>query len=159
MLERFELSEGVLAIVFHDENTRFTGVAQLDEPTNIRRSRLALGGALVTMGVLHVVAPKPFEQMIPESLGAPRLWNRLAAATEAASGALLLSKRPEQRRLGGALATATFVGVYPANIKMALDAGPPTAGWWAAGTWARLPLQFPLIAWALRHAKGSDATH
>lgn len=120
----------------------------------MKRSRIALGGALVSMGVLHVVAPKPFERMIPEVIGAPRFWNLLAAATETASGALLLSKRPERRRLGGALATATFVGVYPANIKMALDAGSPTSSRWAAGTWARLPLQFPLIAWALRHAKG-----
>lgn len=111
------------------------------------------------MGVLHVAAPKPFERMIPEALGAPRVWNLLSAAAETTSGALLLSGRPERRRLGGALATATFVGVFPANIKMALDAGSPTSSWWAAGTWARLPLQFPLIAWALRHAKGPDARH
>lgn len=111
------------------------------------------------MGVLHVAVPKPFERMIPDVLGAPRLWNLLAAATETTSGALLLSKSPEHRRLGGTLATATFVGVFPGNIKMALDAGRPTGSWWAAGTWARLPLQVPLIAWAFRHAKGSGATH
>ena len=111
------------------------------------------------MGVLHVVAPKPFERMIPEALGAPRFWNLLAAAAEATSGALLLSKRPEHRRLGGTLAAVTFVGVFPGNIKMAVDAGSPTASWLAAGTWARLPLQVPLILWAKRHAQGPAARH
>ncbi|MEO6989500.1 MAG: hypothetical protein ABI239_12740 [Aquihabitans sp.] len=133
----------------------------MEHPENrtTRRSRIALGGALITMGALHVAVPKTFERMIPDALGAPRFWNLLSAATETASGALLLSGRPERRRLGGALATATFVGVYPANIKMALDAGRPTSSWWAAGSWARLPLQFPLIAWALRHAKGPGARY
>ena len=106
-----------------------------------------------------MVVPKPFERMIPAAIGAPRLWNLLAAAAEATSGALLLSGQPERRRLGGALATATFVGVYPGNIKMALDAGHPTSSWLAAGTWARLPLQLPLILWARRHAKASAARH
>lgn len=120
-----------------------------------RRSRRRLGGFLVGMGVLHVVMPEPFVAMVPRPLGAPRFWNLLAAAAETTSGALLLSGDPQKRRLGGTLATATIVGVYPANIKMALEAGRPTSIY-AAGTWLRLPLQFPLIAWALGHARAPE---
>lgn len=68
-----------------------------------------------------------------------------------------MASRPDRRRLGGALPTATMVGVYPANM-MALEAGPPTRSLYAAGTWLRLPLQVPLVAWTWRHAAGPSAS-
>jgi uncharacterized membrane protein len=107
------------------------------------------------MGVLHVVVPKPFEAIVPDALGHAKGLNLLAAAAEAGSGALLLSPSAAGRRLGGLLATATIVGVYPANIDMALKAGRPTNPY-AIGTWLRLPLQFPMIRWAWRHARGPE---
>jgi uncharacterized membrane protein len=118
-----------------------------------RRSRVVGASALVGMGVLHVVAPKPFLAIIPRWLPAPKALNLAAGAAEAASGALLLSKDPQRRRLGGALAAATIVGVYPANIQMAVDVGRPTKAFdW--GIWFRLPFQLPMITWALGHARG-----
>lgn len=107
------------------------------------------------MGVLHVVVPKPFEAIIPDFLGRKRELNLLAAATEATSGVLLLSPSPRTRRLGGLGATATFIGVFPANVNMAVKAGTPTDVF-SIGTWLRLPLQLPLIAWAWRHARGQE---
>jgi uncharacterized membrane protein len=44
-----------------------------------------------------------------------------------------------------------FVLVFPANLKMALDAGLPRRGLPLASAlvaWLRLPLQVPLILWA-----------
>jgi uncharacterized membrane protein len=111
---------------------------------------MALGGMLVFMGVLHVVVPKPFEKMIPKPLGAPRFWNLLTAAAEAGAGGMLLCPSPELRRKGAWLALLTVVGVYPANIKMAIEAGPPTSVE-ALGLWLRLPLQYPLARWTYRH--------
>ncbi len=106
------------------------------------------------MGVLHFVMPKPFVAIVPKWLPAPKALNLLAGAAEATSGALLLSKEPARRRLGGALSTATIVGVYPANVQMAVDAGRPrTAFEW--GAWFRLPLQFPMIAWAIRQTRAA----
>jgi uncharacterized membrane protein len=118
-----------------------------------RRLRLRVGGGLVFMAVLHVLVPKPFLQIIPKRLGAPRFWNLAAAAAEGAAGGLLLSSDPEKQKVGGALATATFVAVYPANISMALQAGRPTSPA-AIAAWLRLPLQFPMIASGIRLAKG-----
>ena len=54
------------------------------------------------------------------------------------------------------MATATIVAVYPANIKAAVDAGPPVNPV-AALTWLRLPFQVPLFTWALGHAGLSPA--
>jgi uncharacterized membrane protein len=56
---------------------------------------------------------------------------------------------PRTRRLGGLLAAALFVAVFPANVKMALD--------WSdrsllerIAAYGRLPLQIPMVIWALR---------
>lgn len=120
------------------------------ESTKRRRLRQRAGRSLLGMGILHVVAPKPFVAIIPKALPAKRALNLLAAAAEAGAGALLLSSDAEKQRLGGLLATATIVGVYPANIDTAIRAGRPTT---VAGAvpWLRLPLQFPMIrtTWSL----------
>jgi uncharacterized membrane protein len=106
--------------------------------------RLRVGGGLAFMSLVHLVAPKPFYAMIPKKLGSPKFWNLVAAAAEGTAGGLLLSKDPKLQRAGGALATATIVGVYPGNIKMAIDAGPPTSPK-AIAAWLRLPFQLPMI--------------
>jgi len=115
-----------------------------------RRARI-LAGALVFMGVLHFVAPAPFERIVPRFLGRPRTWVYLSGVAELASG--ILTAVPRTRRTGALLATATIVAVYPANWQMALDSGLPprdAAGW---GAWLRLPLQVPMIRFAWKIAQ------
>ena len=121
-----------------------------DEDPARRRSRRRLAAMLVTTGVLHFVAPRPFMAIVPRALGRPRFWVHASGVAELVSGLLLLDRRTE--RVGGAAATATIVAVYPANIQMALDSGAPTDAK-AVFAWLRLPMQLPLIAWALRHAR------
>jgi len=123
------------------------------ESSGYRKLRLRVGGGLVFMAILHVLVPKQFTKIIPKRLGAPRFWNLAAGAAEGAAGALLLSNDPEKHKVGGAIATATFVAVYPANINMALQAGAPTNPA-AIAAWLRLPMQFPMIASGIRLAKG-----
>ena len=56
--------------------------------------------------------------------------------------------------LAGLLATAAFfVGVFPANVQMAVDRRRRPAPQKAAAI-ARLPLQVPLVLWARSVAKG-----
>ena len=102
------------------------------------------------MGVLHFVAPGPFERIVPRALGRPRLWVHLSGVAELASG--ILVALPATRRTGGLLATATIVAVYPANWQMAIDEGLPPRTALGVGAWLRLPLQIPLIRWAWRVA-------
>ncbi len=119
-------------------------------PAASERSRLGLAALLVLMGVLHFVVPAPFEKIVPRWLSHPRLWVGISGVAELVSGALLAGRRT--RRLGGYVAAATIVAVYPANVQMALDAGMPddAMGWFS---WLRLPLQLPLIRWALRQTR------
>ncbi|MGI8662459.1 MAG: DoxX family protein [Acidimicrobiales bacterium] len=102
------------------------------------------------MGVLHLVVPKPFDKIIPRWMpGNPRAWTYASGLWELSSAALLAM--PRTRRLGAYVAAATFVAVYPANVQMAIDNAPSTL--FGLGLWARLPLQFPMIAWALKHRR------
>lgn len=109
-------------------------------------ARLAalLGGA----GVAHLVAPKPFDSLIPAALpGSPRAWTYASGVVELALAAALL--HPRTRRPGGRAAAAYFVAVFPANVKMARDFRDRPAPLGALAN-ARLPLQIPLVWWALR---------
>jgi uncharacterized membrane protein len=108
----------------------------------------ALAGLLTVAGIAHFVAPKLFDDIVPRSLpGSQRNWTYLSGAVELAVGAAVAV--PRTRRLGGLLAAGLFIAVFPANLKMAID--------WAdrplpqrALAYARLPLQLPLILWALK---------
>ena len=64
-------------------------------------------------------------------------------------------------RVGAWLTTALLVAVFPANVQMALDAGTERqavpdmpVGRFRSIALARLPLQLPLVGWAVRVAKG-----
>lgn len=116
-----------------------------------RRSAAVLSGALATMGVLHMVAPQPFDQLIPDWLpGSARTWTYGSGVLELAVSGLIAA--PATRRRGGLVAAALFVGVFPGNVQMAVD--------WSDRSvveqllaYGRLPLQVPLVLWALRVAK------
>lgn len=130
-----------------------------DEASADRRRRLGLAGLLGGMAVLHVAQPKPFVAMVPDWIpGDPELLNWVATAAEGGSALLLANRRTA--RLGGWAALATFIGVYPANIQMALDGTAPdgVSGPLAsrAALWARLPLQFPLFWWAWKVSQAAQ---
>ena len=110
---------------------------------NSQRPARFLAGALGTMGVLHLAVPKPFDELIPASLpGSRRAWTYGSGVAELAVGVAVAV--PRTRRLGGLAAALLFLGVFPANVKMALDASShrPRGARWRG---ARFPLQGPLI--------------
>ena len=120
-----------------------------------RASVVPLIGLLMGAGTLHVVHPRSFDAFVPQALSNPRLWTYASGAAEITGAALLA--RPRTRRLGGWWAAVLFVAVFPGNVQAALDGGmrgAPAPLDSAAAAWLRLPLQLPLVAWALRHARG-----
>ncbi|MFH8486784.1 hypothetical protein [Streptomyces longisporoflavus] len=119
----------------------------------VPRSPLLLAGLLAGAGVAHLAAPKLFDATVPRSLpGSPRSWTYGSAVVEfalAAGVALPRTRRP------AALATAAFfVGVFPANVKMAVDWRSRPAPLRAAAI-GRLPLQVPLVLWARNVAEAA----
>ena len=61
---------------------------------------------------------------------------------------------PATRRAAGWASALLLLGVYPGNIKMAVDAAGTTNTGFKVAAFARLPLQLPMIRWALRAARG-----
>jgi uncharacterized membrane protein len=126
------------------------------QATTLRDDVTALGlvAVLAGAGITHFTNPGFYEPIVPRPLGSARAWVLGSGVVELAAAVLVARRRT--RRLGGLLAAATFVGVFPANVKAALDGGmahldPPMNS--PAVAWLRLPLQVPLIGWALRVAR------
>lgn len=115
-----------------------------------QRSALRLAALLGGSGVLHFATPKPYDAIVPPALpGSARTWTYLSGVAELVVAAAIAVRR--FRRLGGLLAALLFVAVFPANLQMAIDyqrAGKPLPARLVA--FGRLPLQVPLVLWALR---------
>jgi uncharacterized membrane protein len=116
-------------------------------------SGTALATVLAGAGVTHFVVPGVYDPIVPRSLpGSARTWTYLSGVAEIAVAAAVA--HPRTRRAGGLAAAALFVAVFPANVKMARDWRTRPAKYRAAA-YARLPLQAPLVWWALRVARAS----
>jgi uncharacterized membrane protein len=109
-----------------------------------------LAGLLAVGGLLHFVKPKPYDVQIPKQLpGSARTWTYASGVAEIGVAAAIAA--PRTRRLGGLAAALLFVGIFPANVKMAVDAQRAQApAKFRAITLGRLPLQWPLVTWALK---------
>lgn len=105
-----------------------------------------LGGS----GVLHFLRPAPFVAIVPKILPRKKELVLVSGVVELAGAALMAV--PRTRRLGGGLCAGLLVGVFPANVSMALQSGRRPA-WYQGVAWARLPLQLPLIWWAWRSGR------
>ena len=110
----------------------------------------ALALFLTVAGLNHFVVPRFYDAMIPSQLpGKPRTWTYGSGLAEIAVGAAVAV--PATRRRGALAAAWLFVCVLPGNIQMALDAfrhrrSPAER----VVLLLRLPVQLPLIGWALR---------
>ncbi len=100
-------------------------------------------------GTLHFLRPRVYEAMMPRALPAKRELVYASGAAELIGGAAVL--HPATRRAGGWWLIATLIGIFPANVNMAL-ASERFRGIPAWLLWARLPLQALLVAWAWRAA-------
>ena len=95
-------------------------------------------------GVLHFVVPGSYERLIPPFLPSPRAWVYGSGLVELACAAAVVV--PRTRARGGLATAALLVAVFPGNVYMAVEPG-EVARWLAV---TRLPLQVPLVLWALQ---------
>ncbi|TRW81165.1 hypothetical protein FK535_17000 [Mycolicibacterium sp. 018/SC-01/001] len=110
-----------------------------------------MGIWLIGMGVLHFLAPKPFDSIVPEELpGTQRFYTLASGVAEVGVGGLLVA--PATRRLGALAAIALFIGVFPGNVNMCRlwFSDPSKSLAMRVISIARLPLQVPMITQALK---------
>jgi uncharacterized membrane protein len=112
----------------------------------------ALAALFATTGTLHFVRPRPFERIVPRRLPRRRALVYVSGALELACAAGLV--HPRTRRSAGWASAALLVGVFPANVQMALDARRSRSAAFRLATVARLPCQLPMIRTAYRAARG-----
>jgi uncharacterized membrane protein len=106
----------------------------------------------VAAGLLHFLFPEPYVRIMPPFLLWPKALVWVSGAAEIAGGLGLLIKRC--RRAAAFGLALLLVAVFPANIYMAAAhvhfPGLMGKSW---VQWSRLPLQIPLIFWALHYAE------
>ena len=110
-------------------------------------------GAFLASGTVHLVRPETFEPLMPEAVPAHREVIHASGVAELICAVGLL--HPRTRRLAGLASAAVLVGVFPGNIKMALDAQQDAQPDLQGRRLARLPLQLPMIRAALKVARAS----
>ena len=118
------------------------------------RLRLALAAMFVLTGSTHFTATESMLQMIPDFLPLRREAVYLSGLAELAGAVGLLV--PWLRRLAGLGLAAMLIGVFPANINVALNnlqidlvSTDPVL------QWARLLLQ-PVLVWLVLWASNSE---
>jgi uncharacterized membrane protein len=122
--------------------------------------RVAVGLAMIAIGLMHFASPEPFVRIVPEILPAKKFLVYLSGGFEILGGLGLLWSRTRQPASWGLI--LLYLSVFPANVNMALheiqlqpDGDLPV---WAM--WARLPLQLVFIAivwWLGKHERAKAA--
>jgi uncharacterized membrane protein len=108
-------------------------------------ARYAFSIFFVGAGLNHFINPEFYLRIIPPALPAHDAINAISGAAEVLIGVLVAL--PKTKRLGGYLAIALLIAVFPANLYLfahqeIFPGVPPLAHV------LRLPLQAVFIAWA-----------
>ena len=120
-------------------------------------SALALSALLTGAGMVHLVAPGVYEVVIPHALPGSRLgWTVLSGIAELGCATLVANR--STRRMGSTLTAILFVAVFPANVQMAVD-WRHRSGLDPLIAYGRLPLQVPLVVWALHVRRTASMPH
>lgn len=115
----------------------------------------AAGVLFIGTGTLHLLQPHNFITIVPPALPNPALLVALSGVAECAGGLGLLVPRTRMAAAYGLV--ALLIAVFPANIYMAVAHEKFAAFAPAWLLYARLPVQFFLIAWiwGLRGSKSA----
>lgn len=115
------------------------------------RSSKLLVGAFLASGAVHLVKPEVYEPLVPAWVPAHREVVLASGVAELACAAGMAL--PATRAVAGWASAALLLGVWPGNLKMALDSNRTSSTAFKAAAWGRLPLQVPMVRAALRAAR------
>jgi uncharacterized membrane protein len=103
-------------------------------------------------GVVHLAKPAVYRPLMPAWVPAHRKVIIGSGVAELLCAAGLLV--PAYRKPAGWASAALLVGVFPGNVKMAVDSTRTRSRRFKTIAFARLPLQAPMIRSALKAARG-----
>ena len=122
---------------------------------NLKLGLLAQSGFYILAGTNHFWHPSFYVHIMPDHYAHPELWVRLSGIAEIAGGFGLLF--PATRRtaaLGIVAMLVVFLDVHQFMLRRPERF--PEVPLWAL--WARIPLQFVLIAWAFYYVRKTHAS-
>ena len=118
----------------------------------MRIGRIILGCLFMGAGAAHFVWTRTYAGIVPDYMPAHRELVLISGAAEIAGGIGVLI--PQTRRAAAVGLAVLLLAVFPANLWMAQHPERfPGIPLWLL--WARLPLQSPLIWWALFYTRKS----
>ena len=120
---------------------------------SLTKSTAGLAGLFAVSGVVHLAKPAFYEPLMPSWVPAHREVILGSGVAELVCAAGLV--HPRTRRAAGWASAALLVGVYPGNVKMAVDSTRTRSTRFKAIAFGRLPLQLPMIKAALSAARGA----
>lgn len=104
-----------------------------------------MGGLYIFAGLMHFWKPKAYMKIMPAYIPSHLFMVYLSGVLEVLFGALVMI--PETQTIGAWGIIAVLIGVFPANIDMALKYKGKKL-WLKVSLWLRLPVQLWLIYWA-----------
>ena len=99
-------------------------------------------------GSFHLINPGVFRALVPPILGTQNFWIISSGITEIIAAIGILTKQKWAPKFTAAVLFVIWVGNwwYAIDVTFNLE-----SSWFLIlGSWLRLPLQIPLIQWALR---------
>lgn len=109
-------------------------------------SKIAMSLLYIAAGLNHFINPFLYSRIMPPWLPEPMFLLYISGFFEILGGVMLWNKRFQPWAAWGLI--LLLIAVFPANIHMALhpELTPSIPEWLL---WVRLPLQIPLILWAV----------
>lgn len=108
-------------------------------------SKVVIGAFLVS-GTFHLIAPAQFMPLLPDWTPYPLELVYLSGIAELLAAIGLIAKL----RWAPIFTALVLLAVWPANWRVAIEATNNAEIATAVIAWLRLPLQLPLIYWALK---------
>ena len=120
----------------------------------LSRGSKLLVGMFAVSGAVHLVKPEVYEPLMPAWVPAHREVILVSGVAELACAAGMAV--PATRRIAGWASAALLLGVWPGNLKMALDSNRSSNPALKAAAWGRMPLQVPMIRAAVAAARSAS---
>jgi uncharacterized membrane protein len=110
---------------------------------------------LAGSGVVHLVKPEVYEPLMPAWVPAHR--EVILASGVAELACALGMALPRTRGVAGWASALLLLGVWPGNLKMALDSNRSSSRAFKVAAWGRMPMQVPMIRAAVATARSTGS--